>query len=262
MIGKLPVLYVRNSSLNDYQRCPRLFEHKHINGQPGEESWAMSFGTAVHSWLEWYWAFNDEYIVLDPSWPYYMVELMAQYRDNYAAIDEQYTPVKTEFEVLVCNETTGGIPIKATFDGIVQDSEGKYVLVEHKTTGRKFEGNIYMEGKTLDSQTAIYCLLAAELGYPIDRVLFDYIRRPMLRQKRSESVEQFNERVCESINASYFHRFEVRYTPEQLREAFDDVLSTACDIQISNRVGYYRKHTRACTDYNKLCEFHNQCKGQ
>lgn len=115
--------------------------------------------------------------------------LLGCYSWRYAEADANLRIVATElqFEIPIINPDTGRASRTFTqagkLDKIVELPDGRLALMEHKTAGVDVSpGSDYWRRLLIDSQISTYVIAARALGYNIDTVLYDVIRKPTIGQ--------------------------------------------------------------------------------
>jgi len=135
-------------------------------------------------------------------------------------------------------------------------------IVEYKTAG-KLDG-AYMERLYLDSQITMYMLAAKRLGWKPVGVIYRILRKPQLRKGKTESKEQFLNRLEKDIADRpdfYFTEQLLRRTDEDL-EAFEKQLWD--ETHLANKLYKENKvypHSANCNLYGQ-CEYMPICTRQ
>ncbi len=119
-------------------------------------------------------------------------------------------------------------PLRGRRDGVfrLKGRKGLWV-VEHKTV-TAFEADATMENKlALDFQAMFYCIATQEeAGERVAGVLYNFVRKPSLRLKATETPKEFAARLKEDVKKrkeTYFKRYVVAYPPGMLREFAKDL---------------------------------------
>lgn len=91
-----------------------------------------------------------------------------------------------QFELPIWNPETGAksrtFVIAGKIDNIVRLGDGRLALREYKTSGSDIADDAdYWKRLTIDTQLSIYYIAALELGFEIQTVLYDVIRKPEIR---------------------------------------------------------------------------------
>jgi hypothetical protein len=192
------------------------------------------------------------------------------------------------FELPVINPGTGrksrGWRRAGKIDRIVSENRDGVpwsFVMEHKTTSESLEaGSDYLLRLRIDPQISLYFLAARELGYFVDGILYDIIRKPSIRPKAptkadlarlysdgtyfgveltKEEMEKVSvERetpamygarlVADIVSRSdfYFSRLPVARLDADLRSAEADVWLTQQRITQDRRVGAWLSNPSAC----------------
>lgn len=119
--------------------------------------------------------------------------------------------------------------LRGRVDGAYQ-VDGKVWLLETKTRSRIEAGTI-LDTLTFDFQIwfYLYCL-QRWFDLPPGGVQYNVVRKPLLRQTRTETEDAFLERIRADINTRssfYFQRFNMTYVPEEAerwREEFEKIM--------------------------------------
>lgn len=110
-----------------------------------------------------------------------------------------------------------GYRLRGKFDGVLT-MNGKRWLFETKTKAQIDEDGI-IEGLSFNFQNLFYLTALAAMKRPAIGVIYNIVRYPQLRPRKTESTEQFQARVGMDIIERknwYFYRYEVNYTPKVL----------------------------------------------
>ena len=216
---------------------------------------ALTFGIAFHDCLEWIakgrsvktirWkilnpfferrAKNlDEQHVEDLQKTLAMVEVVfRKYQEYWEGYDQRFNYIFQEksFEVNHMTQTGISIPVRGRWDAVYSDSQNKLWLMENKTKGQIDEEGI-MAHLPQDLQTMLYVhALQKHTGRRVEGVLYNVIRRPGLRQKKTETVDEYLERAFDDITNRpeyYFMRWKVELLPQDIEnwvlKTFDPIL--------------------------------------
>ena len=195
-----------------------------------------------------------------------------------------------EFELPLRNPETGcATPIwklAGKMDRIVKLQDGRFALMEYKTTSRDFSpGAEYWQRLHLDQQLSIYVIAARRLGYPIDTILYDVTRRPGLRPHKAtpvearkytkdgrlyanqrdvgETPEEFAARVGANMAERpdyYFARIEIARMEQDLEDCEAELWMQQLAIREGQRSGHWWRNPGACygtipCDYLNICLF-------
>jgi len=148
------------------------------------------------------------------------------------------------------------------FDGLWEDLGGRPVLLEMKTTSRLDAD--YVRRLDLDPQISAYCHAAsALLETPVREVVYRIVRKPSIRQKKTETADDFAARV----SADYLERPDFYFAEEIVRRSeaeMDRWWHEAWEIhrrvlRLENGEMSVR-NTRSCLDFGR-CDYFDLCRG-
>ena len=205
----------------------------------------LDFGLAFHDCLEWVASGKSHKTVKRKILtPYYerkapklrphekeiLFELLAlvdltfteywKYWQNYDA-DFRYIYQEKAFKVDHRTKSGKSIPIRGRWDAVYKDSQNAIWLMENKTKSRVDEQGL-LAALPFDLQTMMYVhCLQKDLKRPVAGILYNVIRRPTLRKKKTENLPEFVTRVEEDILQRpdhYFMRWKVELLPEDIAD--------------------------------------------
>ena len=294
-----------NSRLRAYRECARKHHLMYDEGwRPARDSEALAVGSAVHVALAAWWSMPPDVQGL----PAALAAVKNQLQDEYAeqsvrALVEGYDArwgrdrelyetllVERIFEGPLVNPATGAPSRTWTTAGKVDAvvrrlSDGKVLLVEHKTTSDEIADPtaLYWEKLAMDSQVSHYYLGAEQAGHAPEGCLYDVIHKPLLRPKFAtphdkrrytktgalhadqrdvdETPEQYGERVrqeVESAPARHYRRREVPRTEADLLDYLYEAWQYGKQIREAELAGRHPKNPEACHRYG-TCPFWEHC---
>jgi len=118
----------------------------------------------------------------------------------------------------------------------------------------------YMSRVALDTQITGYMLGALSLfKMPVKGVLYDIVKKCMLRQKQGESFPSY----CRRVTDDYISRPDFYYIREEIRRAKADIDAFKSDLwmaaedlhHIMQKELYHRNAPAACMMYHMPCQF-------
>lgn len=191
--------------------------------------------------------------------------MLLAYRSKYTMMLKDMTVLGSEVEGAI--DLGDDVTFVLKLDNIVR-IRAKKILHELKTT--KSITPYYVKRIQTDIQTAIYYHFHNIIwpDEPIQEVMYDVIRKPSIRQKKSkktmESKEQFLERLQEWYkkpdDMSVFHieRFK---TPGITEEAIiNTVLHVAQDmLRSKTKEDYYQDFDKCHSYYGDVCPYYMLC---
>jgi putative RecB family exonuclease len=231
------------SSIGAYLRCPRQYRYRYVDREPPESrSSALPFGSAIHAALaHFYQALKNDQpeptaeeliAFLGKAWAHELKsDLPVLFGDDESAESlletgaamlrvfhekaerpHRVVEVEMPFGVELSDPMTGEVlpRLVGVFDAVVQDADGIYRILEHKTAARRWTE----DRLRYDHQLTAYQLVAPLLGFGkarIDVQLLLKLREPNLavyHVTRTQADERdFLEVVSGVIRAVRAHAF-------------------------------------------------------
>ncbi len=285
------------SRLTAWRRCKRLHRLRYIDGWDStRESEAITFGQLVHEGLEAFWT-GQPLDLPAPDDPILMgkaCEIMAGYirhawpdRLDYEVLAVEY-PVTFPLLNPETMQSSRTYEMGAILDLVLRrKATGEIILVEHKTTGSDFSDDAsgYWNRLAMDSQLSLYVIACEAQGWKVDRIIYDVIARPQLRQKLAtpeearryrksdgaldarqrdadESLEEFCLRLREDIDARperYYARREIARVESEIRDGMLDTWEEAKAMRQAELSGRHPRNPDACHMYGTTCDFYDIC---
>jgi hypothetical protein len=170
------------------------------------------------------------------------------------------------FRVRLRNPWTGAysrtFDLLGFLDALDRDEHGHLVNVENKFVGQI--GDVQVRKLPLDRQIALGCYGAwRALGEEVTQVRYRFVRKPSIRQKQGESVEEF----CERVRADYAARPDFYVKPEDFTRSAADLVRTEAElwewadkVRRAEKRRLWDRNTAACHEYGG-CDFLPICVG-
>lgn len=249
-----------HSRINCFKQCPMLFKYKYIDKLVplGADTKPLSMGKAFHVGIEncssqaaLDYMNNDEYF-------------MSQENENdkvivLAMVDaflKRFPEAKTwEHEKYMTGKMIEDNDFQLYIDGLEKHGDG-YYIIELKTASRVDQ--TYIDKLDFNDQISRYYYMAEQNGYKILGIKYYVVKKPLLRQKQSESIEQFRQRLVDKImeeDSIYYTLIE--RTPEQIDDCIKD---TIYDMQTIENTTRFTKNLTACSCYG-TCPYIDLCRG-
>lgn len=196
---------------------------------------ALNFGIAFHDCLEWIAAgksvksiqryilspmklrktkkFSRDELEAFDTLMRVVKTVLRQYVGYWEDYDKDFNYIYQEYSFKVNHTTPSGmtIPLRGRWDAVYEQADGIW-LMENKTKSRVDEEAI-LASLPFDLQTMLYVhALQKHTGRDVAGILYNVIRRPLLRQKKNESPSEYLLRIEEDIVARpehYFMRWKV-----------------------------------------------------
>jgi hypothetical protein len=287
------------SRMETFGLCQRKHQYRYVDGYDSAmPKGALDFGHAWHKFMEYWWANRrdpDELrerviqpasLGMDRTQVLHLECMMEGYdlahRDEFN--DYRVLEIEKEFRAMLLDpsattdggkrpiEVSGAFYLAGKIDAIIQDArepEGSenVIIDEHKTTKESIEsdGDPYWNKLAGDHQLSIYVIGADSLrGYNAQEALYDVARKPSIKQKKAETLEEFRDRLRADMRENPKSYFRWRRVPRQTNEVFR-ALRDAWDIgrliEIGQKGYLAPRNPGACFKYGTghRCPFYNTC---
>mgnify|MGYP003643197353 CR=1 FL=1 len=276
---------ITQTELSTFSRCEQRHNLRYNKWlTPFEESPALTMGSAFHAGIE---ALSEEGAVNylrdnapSTSWD--------RWESDAASIREATvsTMVKgalkrwaswpsvqeVQFEIPIRHPVTGNASKKhrfsGVFDGVWQRGEEhpdypyEIVLGEWKTAS--VVNNDYIQRLEIDFQISTYMWAATTLyREPVRKVVYRIVKKPTIRQKKTESAQEYIERLSldyEERPEHYFFEEVIERTDEQLAEWHRQAWAIHERILQIKRGGLPIKNVQSCIGRGR-CPYFDHCTG-
>ena len=181
--------------------------------------------------------------------------------------------------------------LEAAMDVEAWDDQGRRLLVEHKTTTQDLQAAAYWKRIENSLQASTYFYVAAQLGAPVQYLIWDAIRAPRMKRALATPIERrefyvrgdakgrpkpgtrladedpaaFEARVLESVvedPEAHFQRRTFTRTEAQLYRAQCDLWSTGrLMLDVIARGGAAPRIEDSCDKYGRPCDYKPACWG-
>jgi hypothetical protein len=188
------------SRMSTLLACPRKhFWRYEICLQSSTKSDALRFGTAWHNAMEARWRGADydaalaaalpEGIDLDPVLCATLAGLLAGYCRHHK--DEIIKEIHPEIEFSAPLAGSLSFDVAGKIDGLGVLHDGRLVLIEHKTAGEDIgpESDYWLRLR-LNQQIMQYVLAARSLGWNVEHVIYDVVRKPGIAPKQIPVLDE------------------------------------------------------------------------
>jgi hypothetical protein len=221
------------SRINCILACPRRhFWRYEVGLKPRQAALALRLGSAWHWAMEARWTGSDydaalatalpKGVDLDPMAVAIVGGLLAGYYRYYGEKDSIVKEIHPEVEFRQPLKGSRSFDLAGKIDGLAVLHDGRIALVEHKTTSDSIapESDYWIRLR-FNPQVLQYVDAARNLGWQVETVLYDTTRKPMIRQKQTESIDEFGDRLADDSCTRpefYFARREVPVLDDDLEE--------------------------------------------
>lgn len=226
------------SAISTYKACKRLFQLRYLEGWKyiGGDIAALNIGIAYHDAIGEYLKTGDYKGTGDPKIDG-MVEAFKKY--SHIEIDNGL-----ELEKFWEHNRFYGY-----FDGQYPSTQ----VIEHKTTSDDLIGP-YTDMLAYNEQAKLYMLASNN-----NNLIFTMIKKPTIRQKQSESPEEFTARVVEwyaDMTENKILATNIHHSWGMLLE-FEQELLDLVD-EIDNCTHFWRNYAY-CNKWGRMCEYYPIC---
>lgn len=232
---------VSASRIKTFKACRRAFYLKYVEElEPIQRADALEIGSRYHELLE-----ELETSGTLPSGMWTKESAMAHAYAKYIYPHFKVTKAEEEirYNINVYDDLVGRV------DGLSEDG----CLVEHKTTGSEI-GEDYEYNLMWDEQ-----ILAYMLATGTRKVYYTVCRKPTIRQKKSETEEEFYYRMIDWYDEDTEHKIrllEIERTDEEVAQYEDDLQEIVQEI---HGCDLYYRNTCHCTKWGRRCEYAGIC---
>jgi hypothetical protein len=166
-----------------------------------------------------------------------------------------------EYRVQLRSPWTGAysrtFDLKGYADGVTyylysDDRPDHISLTENKLVGRIT--NTQVQKLVLDRQVTLACYgLWRATGTPVTEVNYRYVKKPAIKQKQTETIDQFLARLSADYEERpdfYAHEEKLYRTTEDLLRVEAELWMWAEDIRNLRRQRVYPRNTGSCDDYS------------
>lgn len=246
-MSETPKQRLTASRMAAMQTCPRRHYWAYEVGlRAAPDAAPLRFGSAWHRGMQARWQGLDVVDALTAATTCgdvdaldeVQVATLAGLLRAYYAVYPTFAPVATIHpEVAFTHAIDGSRTFSADgkIDGLAQLIDGHLAILEHKTTGESIDANAdYWLRLRCNPQLLQYVSAARELGWQVDTVLYDVVRKPAIKPKQikgeMETPDQYALRLyadCMERPEFYFARREVPVLDCDLEEFRDNRLAIA-----------------------------------
>jgi hypothetical protein len=266
---------ISNNSSSVARSCWKKFYWRYNQKlTPIKQSSALSLGSAVHEAFDLFYkkvpketiiselrkSFDEEIAQASPdeAEPLTINRYIAMGMFlSFPYFDTEFEVVESEKEFRV--KLMRGVHFIGRVDGLVKKN-GTWWLRELKTTGqtlRQFNQRI-----DTASQGTAYVWAMRQLGYDVKGIMYDYIKKPLLRKRVSEDQFEFGSRIVGDYRdrKDFYYGQIFSYRSEQeINEWYKDACSLSRDMVGKRRSQRYYRNTSDCYAYNYECPYKKIC---
>jgi len=158
-----------------------------------------------------------------------------------------------------------GVDLVLRLDGLVM-VDGKMWVRELKTTGMSFSQ--FEKRCETSPQCSTYTYAARKFGHPVEGVIFDFVKKPMLRRHVRESKEQFGKRILADYKDRpiFYYKRHYSYRSKETLDLFEEDLRTTvkdlkrkCRTRKGVPVEEWSRNPDNCWNFNSACPYMPIC---
>jgi len=276
------MLLLTQSELTSHADCPLGWNFKYVeNLRPKVRSVKLAVGGAVHRGVEAFYNREEnpletvkEYcanvrrqavergILLDDDFDVQLEKavIMSEiYFDVYRNDLDIYDVNEVEYKFEVPIPGMRGIRITGKMDRLMTHKESGILHLTETKTAAQWDSDI--NRLMLDFQISLYAWAISKIFKQEDvLVLYDVIRKPMIRIKKDEDNQSFLERVKSTMNEDrekYFIRHKILRSKHEIERTEDEIRMRAREIRrMRKERTIYRTPGDHCSwkcDFRKVC---------
>jgi len=270
------MLDISISSVSTIRGCPMKYKWHYLDGYvPYKKSNQLTLGSVVHGAFDMYYNGFDTVEVLKYIKESFDAEISKAsptevedwWIDKYTAtgmwmhypkdlsIFKHIEPEK-EFNIPLNSE----ISFKGVVDGLVTDSNDRLWVRELKTTSMPFSQ--FERRSRTTSQGSGYVWAMRKLGYPVEGVMYDFIKKPLLKKGVKDDMHSFGYKIIADYQTRpdfYYKRHFTYRNVEELEIFEQDLLKTANEIQFRSEHNDWCRNQDQCWNFNSECPYLKIC---
>jgi len=274
------VLSLSYSSAADLRSCSKKYYYKNILGlQPKVTTSALTVGSAIHECFEMYFNKHPAQEIIQHIEAVYKeglakateIEQERMLIDKYTCLGmwTNYPFSEMEFEEVIPEKSfkvrlgnLRGIYLTGRVDGLVK-RQGKWWIREVKTTS--LDKRAFQSKASVSYQAAGYMYgVLKESHTQACGVVYDTIKRPLLRRGAHETAQSFGERILADYARAdkkemYYDRYYSYRTEKEISEFEKDMVILARDLRRRISRDNWFRNTDNCFTFNSECPFRKIC---
>jgi len=266
---------ISNNSSSVARSCWKKFYWRyHEKLTPISQSPAISLGKAIHEAFDLYYkgksipevithlknGFDNEIHNAGPEESEYLV--IAKFTalgmfGNFPYFTTFFDEVESEKEFKV--RLMPDVEFKGRVDGVVKKA-GKWWVRELKTTSQTQRQ--FNQRASTSTQGTAYVWALRKLGYDVQGIMYDFIKRPLLRKHVREDQYEFGSRILTDYRKRkdfYFGQIFSYRNQHEIDLWEQDSKYLAEEMKKKRKSGKYYRNQHACFNYNYECAYKKIC---
>ena len=257
------------SKLRSFCGCKRYYRYRYIDKIVHvTDDRNLILGSAIHTALE-KWHSKDgfekeEILSMLDDWAFkededrHKAKAMANgYFEVYKEDPFNVLEVEYSFDV-----DLGDFGITGRVDGLIQNSEGEKLILEHKTAA--YVTPTYLEKLEYDHQILIYATMVELFTESrINSILYNVLAKPLIKQKNGETEKDFLDRLyCKCSDFNMFTRKIVHVDDNKRELVYNYLQDVHKDIIDTGKRGSFYRNNLNCFSWGRKCEYYDLCYGE
>lgn len=256
-----------HSKINTFKMCPKQYEYRYIQKlYPLEDSNSLIFGKLFHKAIDLkspqkFLDYVDTLNLPSDDRTENNITLVLAMLDAYIAKFGYEQNIQYEVEL---NTNIEGEEFIGFIDAIEETEDG-YWLHEYKTAS--IIDKDYIDKLSFNDQTNRYLYIVKfcqnalknfvlKPNKPILGIKYRILKKPLIRQKKGESIMEFRNRLVEKMmEEESIVEVILTRTDEELQETYLDMCS---EINMIKNVTRFTKTLSACSTYGR-CQYMELC---
>ena len=275
------ILDLSYSSTADARSCGKRFYYRNILGlQPKRAATGvLNMGSTIHECFEMYFNKRPATEIIQHIEDVYKEGLSSATEneeermliDKYACMGmwANYPFSEMEFEEVIPEKNfrvrlggLRGVYLTGRVDGLVK-RQGKWWIREVKTTS--LDKRAFQSRAGVSYQAAGYMYgVGKETNTPLCGIVYDMIKRSLLRRGTHETAKAFGERIFTDYSKPekkemYYDRYYSYRSTKELAEFEKDMVILARELKARIRNKSWFRNTDACFSFNSECPYKKIC---
>lgn len=257
-----------------FRSCPKKYYWRYIKGyKPIIRPISLALGSVLHDAFDkFYKGSSEDNILNDIGTKFNEMIGSVEATDQEDWLIAKYTAMgmwlyfpykKEKFEALATEEEFA-IPLDTDVvfvgkvDGRVK-KKGIWWVRELKTTSLSFR---QFQGKCQTSAQGTGYVYGLLPKYDIQGILYDYVKKPILRKGMKETADDFGRRIMRDYKLRpkyYYNRYHSYRNPVDIKNFSEDTIKLAYDILDKIQSGSFYRNLDQCWHWGKECEYAKIC---